>query len=674
MNPFDPTDTGNIDSPKDYGNITSQHTQEIEDLEWKINRLRDQYDTLNTNVNGIIATSNDLTSVQQTVFQANTFNAGQVIYYNLTTSLYELAKADSEATAEVCGVVTSADAAAFTFVSGGIIDITGLSFASGLCYWLSPTTAGALTTLKPLTVGHVQKPVIITLTGGAAAVVNMRGMLNELMIDQHVDTTSNVTHKSMIISDLTASTALVASATKGVTSSAVTSTELGYVSGVTSALQTQLNAITTKEDLNRTITEEPTGFLAPADVIINYDPATLKITLTGNTIAYFRGVVIAALSSGWVSTAHPSTTGHQYFLSYDGNAFSWADNTFPGYNKLVIAIVNYGATDKYAIRECHGLMAWQTHAELHQTIGCYKSSGGALAGVILDSTTATDRRPTITATTINDEDLPTVNPALTSALYTKYALTGAAVGAYTVETAEVIPLLTNNPYYNSFSTPNWGQTLFPANSLGSVWVYALPVTASVTSQKYRYLFVQPQWVTQSQNGSAGAKATALAAELARQPSELNLGTLTIDTPEIVLIGRIVVWFTTNWSIASMISISGTKLSQSGVPSGNFLSTVATDATLTGNGTVASPLTVTQSYVLNTGNETVAGVKTFSSFPVTPGSAPTTDYQVANKKYVADLDAANVKTTGNQSIAGNKTFTGTVFLATTTESIIGESWI
>jgi hypothetical protein len=34
-------------------------------------------------------------------------------------------------------------------------------------------------------------------------------------------------------------------------------------------------------------------------------------------------------------------------------------------------------------------------------------------------------------------------------------------------------------------------------------------------------------------------------------------------------------------------------------------------------------------------ETVAGVKTFSSFPVTPSSAPTTDYQVPNKKYVDD---------------------------------------
>lgn len=41
------------------------------------------------------------------------------------------------------------------------------------------------------------------------------------------------------------------------------------------------------------------------------------------------------------------------------------------------------------------------------------------------------------------------------------------------------------------------------------------------------------------------------------------------------------------------------------------------------------------YVALTGNQTVAGIKTFSSFPVTPSSAPTTDYQVANKKYVDD---------------------------------------
>ena len=41
----------------------------------------------------------------------------------------------------------------------------------------------------------------------------------------------------------------------------------------------------------------------------------------------------------------------------------------------------------------------------------------------------------------------------------------------------------------------------------------------------------------------------------------------------------------------------------------------------------------------TTDQTAAGIKTFSSFPVTPSSAPTTDYQVANKKYVDDAKAS-----------------------------------
>lgn len=44
------------------------------------------------------------------------------------------------------------------------------------------------------------------------------------------------------------------------------------------------------------------------------------------------------------------------------------------------------------------------------------------------------------------------------------------------------------------------------------------------------------------------------------------------------------------------------------------------------------------YVDITTNQTVGGTKTFTSFPVTPTAAPTTDYQVTNKKYVDDAIA------------------------------------
>ncbi len=49
-------------------------------------------------------------------------------------------------------------------------------------------------------------------------------------------------------------------------------------------------------------------------------------------------------------------------------------------------------------------------------------------------------------------------------------------------------------------------------------------------------------------------------------------------------------------------------------------------------------------VLLTGNQTVNGIKTFGSFGITPSSAPTTDYQWANKKYVDDNDFNSPLTT------------------------------
>lgn len=54
-------------------------------------------------------------------------------------------------------------------------------------------------------------------------------------------------------------------------------------------------------------------------------------------------------------------------------------------------------------------------------------------------------------------------------------------------------------------------------------------------------------------------------------------------------------------------------------------------------------------VATTGNETVAGIKTFSSFPLTPSSAPSTNYQAANKKYVDDEIAAAVIPSGTSML-------------------------
>ena len=51
------------------------------------------------------------------------------------------------------------------------------------------------------------------------------------------------------------------------------------------------------------------------------------------------------------------------------------------------------------------------------------------------------------------------------------------------------------------------------------------------------------------------------------------------------------------------------------------------------------------YVALTGDQTIAGIKTFSSFPVTPASDPSSDYEVANKKYVDDHSGGGGGTPG-----------------------------
>jgi hypothetical protein len=342
--------------------------------------------------------------------------------------------------------------------------------------------------------------------------------------------------------------------------------------------------------------QDPTGFDYPENVIVTYSSATQEITLTGTFVAYWNGQIVPELTSGWVSSPHTDTVGHTYFLSYDGNSYTWSDNAFPGFAKLLIAIVNYGTSDKYGMREAHGFIPWRVHDIIHDNIGTYKEEGGTIPGAsyTLNSTNASDRRPDIDETTIMDEDMPAVLPALTGKKYTQLFLTSTGTTTYAVEASDILPLTVNNPHYNRFSSPNWGQTIMPANSISSVWVYAIPVTADANSQKYRYLFVQPQWITKAQSAAAPHKATALAAELLRVPSELNLGTITVETPEIVCIGRIAVWFTTNWSLASVSNVSGNKYSQIGSPAGNFLSIVTTDATLTGTGTTGNPLAIVES--------------------------------------------------------------------------------
>lgn len=69
----------------------------------------------------------------------------------------------------------------------------------------------------------------------------------------------------------------------------------------------------------------------------------------------------------------------------------------------------------------------------------------------------------------------------------------------------------------------------------------------------------------------------------------------------------------------------------------------------------------------TGNQTIAGIKTFSSNPISTATQDTAVNALTRKDYVDSLDNTNVKLTGDQTVAGVKTFSSTI-----TGSISGNS--
>ncbi|TKE35294.1 hypothetical protein FCK73_01385 [Campylobacter coli] len=75
-------------------------------------------------------------------------------------------------------------------------------------------------------------------------------------------------------------------------------------------------------------------------------------------------------------------------------------------------------------------------------------------------------------------------------------------------------------------------------------------------------------------------------------------------------------------------------------------------------------TVGNSKVALSGNQTIAGVKTFSVPPVS-ATNPTVNNQVANKSYVDTVGNSKVALSGNQTIAGVKTFSSSIVIPNAT---------
>ena len=335
------------------------------------------------------------------------------------------------------------------------------------------------------------------------------------------------------------------------------------------------------------ITSQPdsleSGFDKPENVIVSYDSATRKVTLTGSPwIAYWLGTEVPGLVSGWVSDAHTNANG-TYFLYYNGSSFIWSNSVW-SLDMLQIAMVSRTANYTLAIRECHGRMPWQVHQELHRTVGTYFVSGGDISGYVLSSTTATDRRPNISQAVIADEDLHTTLTALlktdnTNAPYCWFYLSGSN-GSRLLSGQTEICTNTNATtmlQYNLFSGGVWSLSNYTNGHYAKIFILALPITADSQSLAYRFAFIVPQ---QTSNSLSTIQAVDF--------STISLGDLA--SLEYIPIAEIIVRQIngSTWSLISVAKITSTKALTSTATTG--LTTVSTDSvTIYGNGTVVNPL-------------------------------------------------------------------------------------
>jgi hypothetical protein len=302
--------------------------------------------------------------------------------------------------------------------------------------------------------------------------------------------------------------------------------------------------------------KDDTGFAFPSLVNLSYNPTTRQVTLTGTLEAYWRKMRVFEFGSSWTSSAHADNAGAEvdYFLYFNGTSFVWSSTPW-AFTDLMIAYIHRGQFN-VCLRECHGLMDWRVHEQLHYGFGTALRSGGDLSGFVLNSTVPANRRPLTSQAIVVDEDLATTVPAWSVETYTQLRLVGAgAVATEFLTQADIVPVTANQPSYNQFTGGAWTQTLIPNNSYAKVFEVALPVSSNTECQEKRTIWIQPQAVSSS-----------LTTIQALSPASLSLGSFGTAVPELVFINEVIIRYTGgDWVWISSSKLTGSRFSQVATP-------------------------------------------------------------------------------------------------------------
>lgn len=288
----------------------------------------------------------------------------------------------------------------------------------------------------------------------------------------------------LTLSGLTASTALVTDGSKALTSSAVTATELGYVSGVTSALQTQLG---NKQALNANLT-----------TIAGITPARGDILVADSTPAWTRKAT-GASGTVWIGGTDPSYSASPTLTSIVGSGgqalvLSTA-NTSEFYNSTTAQIVRIFNTRTDASNGEWASLDWTTTANTF-TIAAVKNGTGTQRGINF-ATSATVLSLPATASGVS-----IITGLLKSNNYETSNVAGyiAWNGRSNIDTSADGVIRISNYAQTDFNRLQFGGTTssFPALKRSSA------ILQGRLADDSDYCFIQAKW--KSSDGTSGVSA------------------------------------------------------------------------------------------------------------------------------------------------------------------------
>lgn len=141
-----------------------------------------------------------------------------------------------------------------------------------------------------------------------AEVISWRNQANNANLDAYYNDTNQFQVADILDAGLTASRAVVSNSLKVLTSATTTATEIGYVNGVTSAIQTQLN------------TKLTDPMTTNGDIIIRAAgvPARLGIGSSGQVLAVSGGAPVWTTVAGTGDVVGPATSTDNTVARFDG--------------------------------------------------------------------------------------------------------------------------------------------------------------------------------------------------------------------------------------------------------------------------------------------------------------------------------------------------------------------